>query len=99
MQRAAKVDTNHSQIVSDLRAKGFSVRSVAQLKNFCDLIVTNGRKIALFEVKSNVKKIKPIPFHKREEFMTEGERRFAQDFQVWVVVDAEEIETIFNEYI
>lgn len=39
-RRAAKKDTNHKQIVRELRALGFRVDDVAQVKKLYDLVVT-----------------------------------------------------------
>jgi len=98
IMRAAKVDNNHKQIVSDLRKLGYSVRSIAQLKNACDLMVFDGNRIELFEVKSpeTCRGIEKLSQHDRERFLTDGESEFASHFRVWIVVSAEEIEKIFK---
>jgi len=96
MLRNAKVDLNHPQIVKELRDKGYQVKSLAQLKNCCDLLVYDGVRLGLFEVKSNLN-IKKYPYPERVQFMTDGEKRFAEDFVVWVVVDSEEIIEIMKK--
>lgn len=98
IMRAAKVDNNHAQIVKELRDMGYSVKSIAQLKNCCDLIVSNGRTVALFEVKSPeyCRGIEGMTQHERERFLTDGEKRFAEDFTVHIVISADEIDNIMG---
>lgn len=56
MIRAAKIDTNQTEIVAQLRKiPGVSVRSVAQLKGFCDIIVGYKYQNFLFEIKKTEK--------------------------------------------
>jgi Holliday junction resolvase len=51
-----KVDSNHSKIVKDLRALGFSVRSTAEVgKGFPDIVVGAHGKNFLFEIKATKK--------------------------------------------
>lgn len=51
--RAAKVDANHTQVVSALRAAGAMVQSLAGVGNGVpDLLVGIGGRLALFEVKA-----------------------------------------------
>lgn len=52
MRRASRVDKNQPQIVSDLRAAGCTVRSLAGVGKGCpDLLVGYARVNYLFEVK------------------------------------------------
>jgi hypothetical protein len=56
MIRAARIDTNHKEIVDKLRCiPNVSVRSVAQLKGFCDIIVGYRGRNYLFEIKKDGK--------------------------------------------
>jgi len=56
MIRAAKIDSNQAEIVTQLRSiPGISVRSVAQLKGFCDIIVGYKNQNFLFEIKQTEK--------------------------------------------
>ena len=48
----AKVDANHPEIVKELRKHhGITVKSVAQIKGFCDIIVGYKGKNYLYEIK------------------------------------------------
>jgi hypothetical protein len=83
MLRAAKIDSNHAEIVRELKQlPGISVYSTAQLKKFCDIIVGFRNKNYLFEIKVDSKKK-----------LTEGESLFQQNWmgQVNTVTCVEEI--------
>ena len=68
----AKVDNNHPKIVSELRElKGVTVRSVATIKNFLDIIVGYNGKNYLFEIKDPKK-----PPSGRK--LTAGEQKFME---------------------
>ena len=70
----AKVDANHPNIVSDLRKlKGVTVRSVATIKNFLDIIVGYDNRNYLFEIKDPDK-----PLSQRK--LTEGEQKFMDEW-------------------
>ena len=70
----AKVDANHSKIVSELRKlKGVTVRSVATIKNFLDIIVGYNGRNYLFEIKDPEK-----PPSQRK--LTEGEKKFMDEW-------------------
>jgi hypothetical protein len=63
----AKIDSNHAQIVKDLKCiPGVSVHSVAQLKRFCDIVVGFRGKNYLFEIKKN-----------KKSKLTDGEKVFS----------------------
>ena len=98
--RANKIDTNHTDIVADLRDMGYRVLSLASLKNACDLLVFNAERYELFEVKSPeyCKGIKGMCQEEREKFLTDGEAIFAEGFRVWIVISAREVDTIFKGY-
>lgn len=50
--RAAKVDANHEQVVSALRAAGASVQSLARIGNGCpDILAALGNQMYLMEIK------------------------------------------------
>lgn len=54
--RAAKVDANHAQVVSALRAAGAMVESLAGVgKGVPDLLVGVSGRLALFEIKDGAK--------------------------------------------
>lgn len=70
----AKVDANHPQIISELRKlKGVTVRSVATIKNFLDIIVGYNNRNYLFEIKDPDK-----PPSQRK--LTEGEQKFMNEW-------------------
>lgn len=50
-RRAAKVDSNHQQIVRELRALGYRVDNVSQVKKLYDIVVT-GRLFGSDEVRT-----------------------------------------------
>ena len=93
-----KTDANHSKIVDDLRQMGYSVRSIADLKRACDLIVTDGRSVKLFEVKNpkTCRGIEGMDYVARIKFLTKGEKEFAESFPVHVVCTAYEIDRVFK---
>jgi len=73
-RQTAKVDSNHPQIVKELRKlKGITVRSVATIKNFLDVIVGYDGKNYLFEIKDPEK-----PPSQRK--LTEGEKKFMDEW-------------------
>ena len=100
MRRANRTDTNHKEIVAKFRSLGFFVHDISALKNCCDLIVFNGERYELFELKNPeyCKGVKNMCQEQREKFLSEGEARFAEDYRVWIVISAKEIQTIFNGY-
>ncbi len=53
--RAARTDDNHTAIVRELRAHGFSVKSVAAVKGFVDLAVGRHGHTWLIEIKDGDK--------------------------------------------
>ncbi len=74
LRRAAKVDSNQSEIVKAFRGLGWSVLIISQLKNCCDIIVSkNGRTVAI-EIKDGAK-----PPSQRK--LTEGELKFKNQWQ------------------
>ena len=88
-----KIDINQKRIVSELRREGFSAFSIADLKNCCDLIVTDGDKIILVEIKNPdyCNKIAFMDQDQRFEFLTKGEKIFSESFKVFIAISAEEI--------
>ena len=68
--RAARVDGNQKEIVTQLRDCGFSVLIISQLKNCCDIVVGAYGKNYLIEIKDPKQ-----PPSKRK--LTEGEQKFA----------------------
>lgn len=76
MRRAAKVDTNHAEVVNALRAAGATVKSTASLgKGFPDLVVGWRNRNWLMEVKTETGKL------------TADESRFFDEWggMVWLV--------------
>ena len=75
MRHAAKVDANHSEIVSAFKAYGWAVKQTFRYPGLgCDLIVTRGDRLFLVEIKPAAKALlKPserdlqqfAPFHFR----------------------------------
>ena len=88
-----KIDINQKRIVSELRRQGFGVFSIADLKNCCDLIVTDGDKIILVEIKNPdyCNKIAFMDQDQRFKFLTKGEKIFSESFKVFIAISAEEI--------
>lgn len=74
MRMAAKVDRNHSEIVSALRKFGCSVLPIHQLKNCGDVIVAKNLKTCIVEIKDGNKP----PSAKK---LTVGEERFRDGWQ------------------
>lgn len=95
--KANKIDINQTEIVKSLREMGYSVRSIAELKKACDLIVSDGYRIELFEVKNPeyCRGIEGMSQEEREQFFTQGEAEFADQFRVWIVINADEVHHIF----
>ena len=74
MRRAAKIDTNQTDIVQWLRRNGCNVLHLHTLKNCCDLLVGYKGKLYLFEVKDGNK-----PESQRK--LTKGEQKFFDDWK------------------
>lgn len=73
-RRAARVDANQAEIVKALRAKGWTVLIVSQLKRCCDVFASrNGRTVAI-EIKDGSKP-------KSAQKLTEGEQTFSDTWQ------------------
>ena len=88
----AKVDANHPQIVKELRKlKGVTVRSVATIKNFLDIVVGYDGKNYLFEIKDPDK-----PPSQRK--LTEGEQKFFDEWtgQADLALTTQDIIEIIN---
>ena len=61
MRRAAKVDGNHAEIVSALRAIGCSVQSLAQVGQGCpDILAARGGRTMLLECKVGNEQLNPL---------------------------------------
>jgi len=69
MRRVAKVDSNHKEIVQELRNRGASVLNTHQLKNAFDILVGYAGSNYAFEIKDPNK-----PPSARK--LTEGEKGF-----------------------
>jgi len=96
--RANRTDTNQTQIVIELRKLGYKVLSIASLKNCCDILVFDGDRYELFEIKNPeyCRGIIGMAQEERERFLTKGEAKFAEDFRVWIVHCSEEIDLIMK---
>lgn len=73
MRRIARIDTNHTKLVKQLRQCGYSVLNTHQLKNCFDILVGHNGKNYAFEIKDPDK-----PPSSRK--LTEGEQKF---FDTW----------------
>lgn len=81
-RRAAKVDANHTEIVAAFRKLGWSVLSVAQLKNCCDVFVAKGGRTVAVEIKDSAK-----PPSARK--LSEGELKFKESWKgEWALVES-----------
>jgi len=70
MQRAAKKDANHKEIVDEFESLGFVVLDLSQLKNCCDIVVAKNNYTVLIEIKDGSQ----IPSRRK---LTPGEELFA----------------------
>lgn len=86
-RRVAKVDSNQAEIVNQLRKSGAKVLHLHQLKNCCDLLVGFKGKIALFEIKTSIKKK-----------LTDGEDKFKNEWHGYPVYTATCVEDILNKF-
>ena len=98
--RGNRTDNNHNEVIADLRAMGYHVFPIADLKNCCDLIVFNGDRYELFEVKNPeyCRGIDGMCQEEREQFLTDGEAKFAEDYRVWIVINAKEMDAVMKGY-
>ena len=81
-RRAAKVDANHTEIVAAFRKLGWSVLSVAQLKNCCDILVAKGGRTVAVEIKDGTK-----PPSARK--LSDGELKFKESWKgEWALVES-----------
>jgi len=85
MIRKARIDKNQTQIVEELRVRGFHVLHIHQLKNCCDLIIGKGGSLAYVEIKGNEdlpQKYFKMNEAEREDYLlgklTEGEGKFLE---------------------
>lgn len=90
--RANRRDSNHIEIRDAFRRLGFAVKDVADLKNFCDLLISKNGLTWCVEIKDGKK-----PPSKRK--LTEGEEIFRHNWQgsyaiVMSVSDVEEINNL-----
>lgn len=73
-RRAARTDTNQTEIVKTFRKLGWYVLVISQLKKCCDIIVSkNGRTIAV-EIKNGSKPLS-------QQKLTNGELKFKREWQ------------------
>ncbi len=70
---ANRRDSNHIEIRDEFRRLGFAVKDVADLKNFCDLLVSKNGHTWCVEIKDGKK-----PPSKRK--LTEGEEIFRHNW-------------------
>ena len=83
-RRAAKVDSNHQEIVKAFKKLGWSVFNVSQLKNCCDLVVAKDLWTVCIEVKDGDK-----PQSSRR--LSEGEKKFRDEWNgSWMLVQSVE---------
>jgi hypothetical protein len=86
-RRAARIDSNQTQIVSHLRQLGAKVLHLHQLKNCCDILVGYRGKLALFELKVDSKKK-----------LTDGESKFKAEWYGYPVYTATNIDDIIDKF-
>lgn len=88
-RRANRRDDNHIEIRDEFRRLGFAVKDVADLKNFCDLLVSKNGYTFCIEIKDGKK-----PPSKRK--LTEGEEIFRHNWQgdYAIVICLEDVEKI-----
>ena len=89
MRRANRRDRNHIEIRDAFRNLGFAVKDVADLKNFCDLIVSKNGRTWCIEVKDG-----ELPPSKRK--LTEGEDIFQHNWKgnYEIVICVEDVDKI-----
>ena len=73
-RRAAKVDSNQSEIVKTFRKLGWYVLIISQLKKCCDIIVSKGGRTIAVEIKDGEKS-------PSQRALTEGEVKFREEWQ------------------
>lgn len=74
LRTAARVDANQPKIVALFRKLGWYVLIISQLKNCCDIIVSNNGRTIAVEIKDGEK-----PPSKQK--LTEGEAKFKSEWQ------------------
>ena len=91
LRRANRRDSNHIKIRDEFRRLGFAVKDVADLKNFCDLLVSKNGQTWCIEVKDGT-----LPPSKRK--LTEGEEIFRHNWQgnYSIVLSVEDVAKINN---
>ena len=91
MKRAARIDANQNEIVSQLRQLGYEVLIISQLKNCFDILVgANGKNYA-FEIKDGTR-----PPSQRK--LTPGEIKFHNEWkgQINIVFDIHDCLNVIN---
>ena len=85
MRRAAKVDRNHAEIVDCLRAKGFSVLSIAAVgRGAPDIVLAKAGTTWLAEIKDG---------HRMGWKLTEDQKRFHANWQAPILI-FDSVETV-----
>lgn len=90
MRRAARVDVNQKEIVTELRNLGYCVAITSQLGNgFPDIVVGYRGVNLMFEIKATVK-----------DKLTEHEKAFHDDWKgsVFTITSASEVRRLFEDY-
>ncbi len=90
MRRAARTDANHSEVVREFRARGFSVLDLSRMGQGCpDLLVARAGDSWLIEIKDGNK-----PPSQRQ--LTPDERQFHDSWRgrVLVVKDIEDVAAV-----
>jgi hypothetical protein len=82
VRTAAKKDDNHSEIVKTFERLGWSVLDISQIPNTADILIANGSRYCVVEIKDGNK-----PPSKRK--LTEGEKRFMEEWRgIWGLVES-----------
>jgi hypothetical protein len=95
LRRAAKVDSNQSEIVAALRKRGAVCLIVSQLKNCFDILVCFNSKVFMVEIKDGNK---PLSARK----LTEGEQEFKSKIEsvgctYWIIESIEDALNMLQE--
>ena len=73
MRRAARVDSNHAQIMRALRRAGWAVHDTSRLGGgFPDLVAGRDGRVVLIEVKDGAKRLTPAEFLCARKFAEVG---------------------------
>ena len=82
VRTAAKKDDNHTEIVSVFKRLGWSVLDISQIPNTADIVIANGTRYCVVEIKDGSKS----PSKRK---LTYGERQFVDEWRgMWAMVES-----------